>query len=166
MAVEAGHPRVAPTRPRCAACGRSLARTFTFCPYWGGAVAPTLPNAAEIAGTRQASPAVVAVSGPSLQVTGLEVAALAEERSLVTVLFADLSGSTALGERLDPEDLRRILASFFSALAHPIQRFGGTIDKYIGDAIMAVFGAPVTREDDAERAVWAALAMQDAIGEL
>ncbi len=97
---------------------------------------------------------------------GLDRQTVQEERRLVTVMFADLSGSTALGERLDPEDLRRILASFFSALASQIQRYGGTIDKYIGDAIMAVFGAPVTREDDAERAVWAALAMQDAIAEL
>jgi adenylate cyclase len=84
----------------------------------------------------------------------------------VTVLFADLSGSTTLGERLDPEELRRILALFFSALAREIQRYGGTVDKYIGDAIMAVFGAPVAHEDDAERAISAAVAMQRAIGRL
>ncbi len=97
-------------------------------------------------------------SGPSID--------LSETRRLVTVLFADLSGSTTLGEALDPEDLRRILASFFSALSREIQRYGGTVDKYIGDAVMAVFGAPVAHEDDAERAITAALAMQAAIGHL
>ena len=91
---------------------------------------------------------------------------LSENRRLVTVLFADLSGSTPLGERLDPEDLRRILGSFFSALAREIRYFGGTVDKYIGDAIMAVFGAPVAHEDDAERAISAAMAMQRAIDQL
>ena len=84
----------------------------------------------------------------------------------MTVLFADLSGSTPLGERLDPEDLRRILASYFSVLAREIQRFGGTVDKYIGDAVMAVFGAPVAHEDDAERAISAAIAMHAAIARL
>jgi len=81
----------------------------------------------------------------------------------VTVLFADLSGSTTLGERLDPEELRQILAAFFSAIARQIQRFGGTIDKYIGDAVMAVFGAPLAHEDDPQRAIRAALAIQAAI---
>ena len=69
-------------------------------------------------------------------------------------------------EQLDPEDLRRILTSFFAALAREIQRYGGTVDKYIGDAIMAVFGAPLAHEDDAERAISAALAMQLAIAQL
>ncbi len=104
--------------------------------------------------------------GPSLQVAAGPSIDLSETRRLVTVLFADLSGSTTLGEALDPEDLRRILASFFSALSREIQRFGGTVDKYIGDAVMAVFGAPVAHEDDAERAISAALAMQTAIGHL
>ena len=104
--------------------------------------------------------------GPSLQVTSDPSVDLSENRRLVTVLFADLSGSTPLGEQLDPEDLRRILTSFFAALAREIQRYGGTVDKYIGDAIMAVFGAPVAHEDDAERAISAALAMQSAIAQL
>ena len=82
------------------------------------------------------------------------------------MLFGDLSGSTALGERLDPEELRGVLTSFFSVLAREIQRYGGTVDKYIGDAVMAVFGAPVAHEDDAERAIGAGIAMQAAIGQL
>ena len=104
--------------------------------------------------------------GPSLQVAADPSVDLTETRLLVTVMFADLSGSTSLGERLDPEDLRRVLTAFFSALAQEIQRFGGTIDKYIGDAVMAVFGAPVSHEDDAERAISAAIAMHAAIGRL
>jgi adenylate cyclase len=104
--------------------------------------------------------------GPSLQVASGPSVDLSEYRGLVTVLFGDLSGSTTFGERLDPEDLRRVLSSFFSALAREIQRHGGTVDKYIGDAVMAVFGAPVAHEDDAERAISAAIAMHAAIARL
>jgi len=102
------------------------------------------------------------LGGPSLQVEGTH----GEERKVVTVLFADLSGSTALAERLDPEVMRGILASFFNALAHEIQRFGGTIDKYAGDAVMAVFGAPVAHEDDPARALRAALAIRGSVSRL
>jgi adenylate cyclase len=84
-------------------------------------------------------------------------------RALVTVLKADISGSTPLGERLDPEELRGVLGSYFGALAREIQRHGGLVDKYIGDAVMAVFGLPEPRPDDAARATRAALAMQKAI---
>jgi adenylate cyclase len=91
---------------------------------------------------------------------------LSENRRLVTILFADLSGSTGLGERLDPEDLRLFLTAYFAAASRHIQRFGGTIDKFIGDAVMAAFGAPVAHEDDAERAISAALAIQAAFSEL
>jgi class 3 adenylate cyclase/tetratricopeptide (TPR) repeat protein len=98
-----------------------------------------------------------------LQISGAERTSLAEQRKVVTILFADLSGSTPLAERLDPEELRGVLSSYFGVLSREIRRFGGTIDKYIGDAVMAVFGAPVSHEDDAERAVRAALAMQRAM---
>src|SRR6185503_6522823 len=81
----------------------------------------------------------------SLQVGGLARSLLGEQRKVVTVLFADLSGSTPLAERLDPEELRGILASYFGALARQIQRYEGTIDKYIGAAVMAVFGTPGSR---------------------
>jgi class 3 adenylate cyclase/tetratricopeptide (TPR) repeat protein len=99
-------------------------------------------------------------------VSGVAEAALREQRKVVTILFADLSGSTPLGERLDPEELRGILASYFNELARQIRRYEGTIDKYIGDAVMAVFGAPISHEDDAERAINAALAMQRSIAHL
>jgi class 3 adenylate cyclase len=89
-----------------------------------------------------------------------------EERKTVTVVFADLVGSTARAERLDPEDVRAILAPYHARLRHELERFGGTVEKFIGDAVVGVFGAPTTHEDDPERAVRAALAIQDAIAEL
>ena len=79
----------------------------------------------------------------------------------MTVLFADIVGSTARAEALDPEDVRAILAPFYARLRSELERFGGTVEKYIGDAVMAVFGAPVTHEDDPERAVRAAVEIRD-----
>jgi class 3 adenylate cyclase len=90
----------------------------------------------------------------------------AEERKLVTVLFADITGSTALGERLDAERWRTILQRYFSEMAATIEAWGGTIEKFAGDAIMAVFGVPIIREDDAERALRAAFEMLDRLPEL
>jgi len=84
-----------------------------------------------------------------------------EERKVVTVLFADLVGFTARAEQLDPEDVRSVLAPYYARLRSELERFGGTVEKFIGDAVMAVFGAPVAHEDDPERAVRAALAIRD-----
>jgi class 3 adenylate cyclase/tetratricopeptide (TPR) repeat protein len=89
-----------------------------------------------------------------------------EVRKLVTILFCDLKGSTALGERLDSESLREVMGSYFDAMSDVIAAHGGTIEKFIGDAVMAVFGLPRVREDDALRAVRAAAAMQSALVEL
>ncbi len=83
-------------------------------------------------------------------------------RKTVTVLFCDLAESTALGERLDPEPLRLLLARWYEAMRAPLERHGGTVEKFIGDAVMAVFGVPVAHEDDALRAVRAAVEMRDA----
>jgi class 3 adenylate cyclase/tetratricopeptide (TPR) repeat protein len=94
------------------------------------------------------------------------VAPRREERKVVTVVFADLVGSTARAERIDPEDVRAILAPYHDRLRTELERFGGTVEKFIGDAVVGVFGAPVAHEDDPERAVRAALAIQDAIVEL
>ena len=85
-----------------------------------------------------------------------------EERKVVTILFTDLVGSTAAAERLDPEDVRKILSPYYARLREEIERHGGTVEKFIGDAVMAVFGAPVSHEDDPERAVRAALAIREA----
>ena len=81
------------------------------------------------------------------------------QRKIVTVLFCDVTGSTALGESVDPEALRALLARYFERMKAIIERHGGTVEKFIGDAVMAVFGVPVAHEDDALRAVRAAAEM-------
>ena len=86
-----------------------------------------------------------------------------EERRVVTVLFADLVGYTSLAEHLDPERVKRLVEACFERLVADIELFGGRVDKLLGDAIVALFGAPVAHEDDAERAVRAALRMQDTL---
>src|SRR5437867_7154062 len=88
------------------------------------------------------------------------------ERKVVTVLFADLVGFTARAEQLDPEDVEAILRPYHERLRHELERFGGTVEKFIGDAVVALFGAPVAHEDDPERAVRAAFAVRGAMGEL
>jgi len=82
------------------------------------------------------------------------------ERRLVTVLFADITGSTPLGEELDPEDLKDVLGAYAEAMREEIEAEGGTVEKFIGDAVMAAFGVPLAHEDDAARAVRAALRMR------
>jgi class 3 adenylate cyclase len=89
-----------------------------------------------------------------------------EVRKTVTVVFCDLKGSTSLGESLDSETLREVLSAYFSAMRQVLERHGGTVEKYIGDAIMAVFGLPRLHEDDALRAVRAALEMRTALQDL
>jgi class 3 adenylate cyclase/tetratricopeptide (TPR) repeat protein len=88
-----------------------------------------------------------------------------EERKVVTVLFTDLVGFTSRSERLDPEDVRATLSPYYARLRAQIEQRGGTVEKFIGDAVMAVFGAPVAHEDDPERAVRTALAIRDALQE-
>jgi class 3 adenylate cyclase/tetratricopeptide (TPR) repeat protein len=88
-----------------------------------------------------------------------------EERKVVTVLFADLVGFTSRAERLDPEDVRALLDPYWRRLREELEHFGGTVEKFIGDAVMALFGAPVAHEDDPERAVRAALAIRDWVRE-
>src|SRR6266508_288119 len=84
-----------------------------------------------------------------------------EERKVVTVLFADLVGFTSRAERMDPEDVRAVLEPYHARLRGELERYGGTVEKFIGDAVMALFGAPVAHEDDPERAVRAALLIRD-----
>jgi class 3 adenylate cyclase/tetratricopeptide (TPR) repeat protein len=90
----------------------------------------------------------------------------AEERKIVSVLFCDLVGFTAASEAADPEDVRARIQPYHRRLREEVERFGGTVEKFVGDAVMAVFGAPVAHEDDAERAVRAGLRMLEAIEEL
>jgi class 3 adenylate cyclase len=89
-----------------------------------------------------------------------------EERKVVTVLFADLVGFTQRSERLDPEDVRAMLGPYYARVRSDLERYGGTVEKFIGDAVMAIFGAPVAHEDDPERAVRAAITIREAIKEL
>src|SRR5438034_6954949 len=90
----------------------------------------------------------------------------AEERKVVSVLFCDLVGFTAASEQVDPEDVRARLRPYHARLRSEIEAYGGTVEKFVGDAVMAVFGAPVAHEDDAERAVLAALRILEAIADL
>ncbi len=124
----------------------------------------TIP-AYRVLGLRHAARELVNVMGAATTSASLQVSAdrthvLAEERKVVTVLFADISSSEPLGATLDPSKLRIVLGAYFGVLARAIQHYGGTVDKYIGDAVMAVFGAPVSHEDDGIRAIRAALAIQ------
>jgi class 3 adenylate cyclase len=96
---------------------------------------------------------------------GVAITPSREERKVVTVLFADLVGFTSHAERLDPEDVRALLDPYWQRLRDELERFGGTVEKFIGDAVMALFGAPVAHEDDPERAVRAALAIRDWVRE-
>ena len=89
-----------------------------------------------------------------------------EQRKTVTVVFCDITGSTELGESTDPETLRGLLARYFERMSGIVEAHGGSVEKFIGDAVMAVFGVPVTHEDDALRACRAAVEMRDALPDL
>jgi len=123
------------TMVKCPGCGEENPSKFKLCGYCGTPLAT------------QAQPVLPAH----------------EVRKTVTIIFSDLKGSTALGEHLDPEAMREVTDRYFSAMAAEIVRHGGKIEKYIGDAIMAVFGLPRAHEDDALRAVRAAAGMQAAL---
>jgi class 3 adenylate cyclase/tetratricopeptide (TPR) repeat protein len=124
--------------PVCQSCGRESEGAFAFCPYCG-----TRFPATALASTRAR-----------------------ELRKTVTVLFCDVEGSTSLGETVDPETLREVLARYFERLSRIIERHGGTVEKFVGDAVMAVFGVPVLHEDDALRSLRAAAEIQQALPEL
>src|SRR5215213_7454576 len=125
----------------CPACGAANEPGDRFCGSCGNALS------AETTGSARTPSAPATVS----------------ERRLVSVLFADLVGFTTLSERLDPEEVRDLLSRYFDRCRTLIERYGGTVEKFIGDAVMAVWGAPVAREDDAELAVRAALELIGAI---
>jgi class 3 adenylate cyclase/tetratricopeptide (TPR) repeat protein len=121
----------------CPACGEVVALDLAFCTSCGSPTGPDEPEA------------------PIL-----------EERKVVSVLFADLVGFTGRAEQLDPEDVRRLLAPYHARVKAELESYGGTVEKFIGDAVVGLFGAPLAHEDDPERAVRAALATRDALGEL
>ncbi|MCI0347740.1 MAG: AAA family ATPase [Chloroflexi bacterium] len=141
-----------PGRKFCSNCGTALA---LGCPSCSAPYEPGERFCGECGTALPASAAPVSASAPRPSpVAGPETAA---ERKLVSVLFADLVGFTPFAEERDAEDVRETLTKYFDLTREVIERYGGTVEKFIGDAVMALWGAPVAREDDAERAVRAAL---------
>ena len=134
-----------PLDQKCPTCGTLNPPDARFCMSCGTELAPGAPAPAPPPDRPEAPP---------------------EERRQVTVLFADLSGYTAIAERMDPEAVKRLVDGTLRRLGEEVTRYGGSIDKYIGDNVMALFGAPVAHEDDPERAVRAGLGMQAAMEEV
>ncbi len=152
----------------CMGCGTALERSCPQC----GAPAPaearfcmTCGGSLEVAATVQGAGVGEEVQ-PVTTPQAPDAPPHAEERRTVTVLFADLSGYTSVAERLDPEAMKGVVDGVLRRLAEQVDRFGGRVDKYIGDAVMATFGAPTAHVDDPERAVRAGLAMQEAMADL
>ncbi|MEO5987011.1 MAG: adenylate/guanylate cyclase domain-containing protein, partial [Candidatus Limnocylindria bacterium] len=135
----------------CSACGEPNRSDARFCASCGSTLVDSTPD-----GT-QASSGATPQTGPATSTA---------ERRLVTVLFADLVGFTTLAEDRDPEAVRELLSAYFDRATEIITTHGGTIEKFIGDAVMAVWGSPVAHEDDAERAVRAALELVDGVAAL
>jgi class 3 adenylate cyclase/tetratricopeptide (TPR) repeat protein len=138
--------------PTCPSCGAENPAGARFCIECGGELA--------VAGAGTSEPATAGATAPAV------AEAPPEERRKATVLFADLSGYTAVAERMDPEAVKSLVEGALRRLGQEVTRYGGRVDKYIGDNVMAVFGAPVAHEDDPERAVRAGLAMQTAMEEI
>jgi class 3 adenylate cyclase/tetratricopeptide (TPR) repeat protein len=161
MATDGGCPECSEANPAlalfCMACGASLAQS---CPRCGADVSTSarfcIACGAAVTSKAEAPRAPDAATA----------ARAAEQRRTVTVLFADLSGFTSVAERLDHEAVKTLIERCLTRFAREVERFGGRVDKYIGDSVMAVFGAPIAHEDDPERAVRAALGMQAAMAEL
>ncbi len=138
----------------CVACGAALPPGARFCPECGAPTSATGPAGDASAG------GVPDGAGTQPPAVGFS------ELRLVSVLFADLVGFTSASEVRDPEETRAFLDAYFALARAVIERHGGTVEKFIGDAVMAVWGAPVAREDDAEQAVRAALELVDAVSQL
>ena len=145
----------------CAQCGAENPAEAKFCDNCGQALRaqPGPPDPAPAAAAHHADPRSYTPSHLAKKILGSR-RALEGERKQVTVLFADVMGSMELAERTDPEAWRRLMDSFFAILSEGIHRFEGTVDKFTGDGIMALFGAPIAHEDHAQRACYAALHLQ------
>ncbi|MFL5674927.1 MAG: AAA family ATPase, partial [Chloroflexota bacterium] len=153
-----------PTRKFCLECGQRLAQD---CPSCGAANPAGAKFCGECGSGLGASPGVGAVSGASRMASAPgKTAAGVNEVRLISVMFVDLVGFTPLSERLDAEEIREMLDGYFSTAREIVDRHGGVVEKFIGDAVMAVWGTPVVHEDDAERAVRTALELVDAIGRI
>ena len=158
----------------CGNCGTQNDTGAKFCQECAAPLAATCPNcgATPKPGARFCSQCatpldgVASLPGADTQPRASEPQPAVAERRLVSVLFADLVGFTPFAEERDPEEVRDTLSRYFDLARETIERYGGTVEKFIGDAVMAVWGAPVAHEDDAERAVRAALELVDAVPSL
>jgi class 3 adenylate cyclase/tetratricopeptide (TPR) repeat protein len=150
--------------PVCASCGAAHSPGARFCSECGAPLRRTCPNCGAEQPTAAAFCAScgIALSDDARRAPGAPDDR--QERRVVTVLFADLAGSTALGELLDPEDVRELQSELFELVNAEVERYGGTTEKFAGDAVLAVFGIPSAHEDDPERAVRAGLAVQQSFG--
>ena len=161
---------------RCPACGGETPDGKRFCKHCGGSLAAACPacGAPLEADNRFCvdcgTPVTAAIASAPSRAAGaarpVEGPSPVAERRLCSVLFVDLVGFTPLAEKRDPEEIRELLSLYFERAQAVIGRYGGTVEKFIGDAIMAVWGAPVANEDDAERAVRAALDVVASVTEL
>ncbi len=151
---------------RCPRCSFDNPAGIKFCGQCGARLAAPCPSCGTLnpegfafcgtCGTSLTSPGPAQTATPSAT----------EERKVVTIMFADLTGSTPMAERLDPEQMRSVMARFFEAMAQVVGRFEGSVERFIGDEVKAVFGVPAAHEDDPERAVRAALAMHERLNNL
>jgi class 3 adenylate cyclase len=143
----------APLGRKCARCGAELRPVAKFCDECATPIAGAPPP-------RSADPRSYTPKHLAEKILTSR-SALEGERKQVTVLFADLKGSMDLGEKVDPEEWYRIMDRFFQILSDGVHRFDGTVDKFTGDGIMAIFGAPIAHEDHARRACYAALHLKE-----
>jgi predicted ATPase/class 3 adenylate cyclase len=151
----------------CAACGSANEAGRKFCGECGSALATPCPSCGtpNAAGVKFCGECGSALGTPT-PAHATPASSAGAERRLVTVLFADLVGYTALSEGRDFEDVRELQTRYFDLARTVVERYGGTVEKFIGDAVMALWGAPIAREDDAERAVRAALELVDGVATL
>jgi class 3 adenylate cyclase/tetratricopeptide (TPR) repeat protein len=147
----------------CKECGTRLAQT---CPACGHALLPDDKFCGECGTPTTGTPGPLPARAPAPPRAPASNAAPVAERRLVSVLFADLVGFTTLAEGRDAEETRELLSRYFDLGREVIERYGGTVEKFIGDAVMAVWGAPIAREDDAELAVRAALELVESVHRL
>jgi class 3 adenylate cyclase/tetratricopeptide (TPR) repeat protein len=160
----------------CGACGADNRADRSFCSNCGKPLVAGCPSCGTpydpgdkfcgSCGTALAAASAATSTQPTQLRKAETRAEPVSERRLVTVLFADLVGFTTLSEGRDPEETRELLSRYFELARERIERYGGTIEKFIGDAVMAVWGAPVAQEDDAELAVRAALDLVEGVGSL